>query len=374
MAPLGDRDLERAREALTGWIARQLPGSTGVAITELEQPTTGGYSNELLFFTAAWTGGRGDRVTRELVARITSPVPALFPNPSMDREFALLKALNRTKLPVPEMLWLENDPAVLGAPFVTMERVRGRTPADNPPYTAEGWVLELTPDQQATLYDNGLRTVAAVAGVDIEALDLDAFLDGRGPEAGETPSEERVAFAERYLAWASEGREFPLLQNALAWVKEHCPAVPEPLALTWGDGRVGNMMFDDDLEVVAALDWEQAALSSRELDLGWWLFSRRTHGEGLGIELPPGFLTREQTIARYEQLTGEPVRHIDFYEILNGLIGAIAVMRIGDTMIRAGALPADSPMPSVNPASVALAGLLGLPVPTGEVTSWVTSS
>jgi hypothetical protein len=126
------------------------------------------------------------------------------------------------------------------------------------------------------------------------------------------------------------------------------------------------------LELVAALDWEQATLSSRELDLGWWLFSRRTHGEGLGIALPPGFPSREQDIARYEELTGEPVRHIEFYEVLNGLIGAIAVMRIGDTMIRAGALPADSPMPSVNPASVALAGLLGEPVPTGEVTSWAT--
>ena len=55
-------------------------------MSELEQPTTGGYSNELLFFTAAWTGAEG-RVSRDLVARITSPIPALFPNPDMNREF-----------------------------------------------------------------------------------------------------------------------------------------------------------------------------------------------------------------------------------------------------------------------------------------------
>jgi aminoglycoside phosphotransferase (APT) family kinase protein len=289
----------------------------------------------------------------------------------MDREFSLLRGLSRTDLPVPEVLWLEQDPAVLGAPFVTMERVRGRIPGDNPPYTQTGWVLELSPDEQARLYDNGLKAVAAVSACDWRALGLDDCL--ARPAAGETTSEERVRFAEEYLEWATQGRSFPLLEAALEWLKRHCPAEEEPIVLSWGDSRLGNMMFDDELGVVAALDWEQAALGSPELDLGWWLFSRRTHGEGLGLDLPPGFPTREQTIARYEQLTGREVRQIDFYEAFNGLVGSIAVMRIGDTMIDAGALPADSPMPAVNPASISLAGMLGLPTPAGEVTSWAMS-
>jgi aminoglycoside phosphotransferase (APT) family kinase protein len=305
------------------------------------------------------------------VARISSPMPALFPNPDMNREFQLLKALNTTDFPVPEMLWLEEDPAILGAPFVTMARARGRIAPDNPPYTMAGWVLELSEAQQATLWDNGLGAIAALSAIDIRPLMLD-FLPA--PEPNQTPSEERVAFAERYLRWAVGDRVFPLLETGVVWLKENCPAVPEPLAICWGDGRLGNMMFDDQLNLVAALDWEQATLSSRELNLGWWLFSRRTHGEGLGIELPPGFPSRAHDIARYEELTGRAVAHIDFYEVLNGVIGAIAVMRIGDTMIRAGALPADSAMPSVNPASVALAGLLGEPIPTGELTSWATNS
>jgi hypothetical protein len=42
-------------------------------------------------------------------------------------------------------------------------------------------------------------------------------------------------------------------------------------------------------------------------------------------------------------------------------------------MIAAGALPADSPMPAVNPASTSLARMIDVPVPTGEITSWATS-
>jgi aminoglycoside phosphotransferase (APT) family kinase protein len=364
------RNLDEAARSLTDWLLEKLPGATDVAVSDLEQPSTGGYSNELLFFTATWTASDGE-ARHELVARITTPVPSLFPYPSMQREHRLLRALNQTGLPLPRMFWLEEDASVLGAPFVTMERVRGRIAPDNPPYTAEGWVLELSPRDQAKLYDNGLRAIAAVSALDVNAAGLD-FL--AAPKPGETTSEERVRFVEEYLEWATGGRPFPVLEGALEWVREHCPAEEEPLALSWGDARLGNMVFDENLEMIAALDWEQAALASPELDLGWWLFSRRTHGEGLGLELPPGFPSREQTIARYEEVTGRTAKHVDFYEAYNGLVGSIAVMRIGDTMIEAGALPADSPMPALNPASISLAGMLDLPAPTGEVTSWATSA
>jgi aminoglycoside phosphotransferase (APT) family kinase protein len=370
MAPQGGRDLAAAAASLTAWLGGQLPDAREVKVFDLEQPSSGGYSNEPLFFTASWTGADGAAVTRELVARIQSPGPSLFPNGDMRREHRLLTALNGSRVPLAEMLWLEDDPAVLGAPFVTMQRVRGRIAGDNPPYTAEGWVLDLGAEGQARLYDNALRATATVARVD-PARVAHAGLDR--PRPGETASEERVRFVGEYVEWATQGRSFPLLDAGLEWLRERCPAVDEPLFLSWGDARLGNMIVGEDLEVVAALDWEQAVIGSAELDLSWWLFSRRTHGEGLGLELPPGFPSRDATIARYEELTGLSMPHIDFYEVLSGVIGATAVMRIGDTMIDAGLLPPDSPMPAVNPASIALAGLIDAPVPTGVVTSWATT-
>jgi aminoglycoside phosphotransferase (APT) family kinase protein len=369
MAPQGKRDLDAAAAALAAWLLPRLPDARDVEVSELEQPSTGGYSNEPLFFTASWRAADRE-VRRELVARIQTPGPSLFPNGDMRREHRLLRALNDTDVPLPEMLWLEDDASVLGAPFVVMERVRGRIAPDNPPYTAEGWVLELGREDQARLYDNALKATAAVAAVD-PSLVAGAGIDRPAP--GEAPSEERLRFAADYVEWATQGRAFPVLDAGLEWLRESCPAVEEPLVLSWGDARLGNMIVGDDLDVVAALDWEQAVIGSPELDLSWWLFSRRTHGEGLGLDLPPGFPSRDETIARYEELTGHEMTHIDFYEVLSALIGAVAVMRIGDTMIEAGLLPADSPMPAVNPASISLARMIDVPVPTGTVTSWAVS-
>jgi aminoglycoside phosphotransferase (APT) family kinase protein len=370
MTGLATRNASQTAVVLAMWLSAQLPDARDVSVTDVEQSSAGGYSNEPLFFTASWTDDLGPH-RRELVTRLQAPGVALFPNPDLRREFLPLKALGRTPVPLPRVYWLEEDPAILGAPFMTMERVAGRIPPDNPPYTAAGWVLELSAEEQATLYDNGLRAIAAISGTDWRALGIEC-LDR--PLDGITTSEERVEFAAGYFEWAAEGRSVPTLEAALEWVRTNCPASDEPLVVSWGDARIGNMVFGENLEVVAVLDWEQAVLGSPELDLGWWLFSRRTHGEGLGLELPPGFPSREATIARFEELTGHEVRHADFYEAYNGLLGSIAVMRLGDKLVEAGALPADSPMPMVNPAVVALAGMLGLPAPTGTVTSWATKT
>ena len=51
MAPLGQRDLAKAEASLTAWLRQRLPDARSVRVSDLEQPTTGGYSNELLFFT-----------------------------------------------------------------------------------------------------------------------------------------------------------------------------------------------------------------------------------------------------------------------------------------------------------------------------------
>jgi len=45
-------------------------------------------------------------------------------------------------------------------------------------------------------------------------------------------------------------------------------------------------------------------------------------------------------------------------------------MRGANLMIETGLLPAESPMPASNPASVLLAEYLGLPAPGDEIVGW----
>jgi aminoglycoside phosphotransferase (APT) family kinase protein len=270
-------------------------------------------------------------------------------------------------VPVPGVLGYEPDPAVLGGPFLLMERTHGRVMADNPPFTAEGWLLDLEPAEQERHHDAGLKVLADLARFDWQAAGLD-FLDRRGACGSVV---ERLEFLGDLLERTAGGRNFPLHRAALDSLRRERPTEDGPAVLSWGDARPGNLMYaHDDAVITAVLDWEQATIGSSELDLGWWLFSNRIYSDGFGLPLPPGFPDRSATIARYEQLSGHSVRDIDFYEAYAGAQIAVIMIGIADRLVAAGAVPTDADMQNHNPVTVALADLLGLPRPDGGGASW----
>ena len=59
---------------------------------------------------------------------------------------------------------------------------------------------------------------------------------------------------------------------------EHWPADEGPTVLSWGDSRIGNVMYRD-FEPVAVLDWEMAGLGPREVDVGWFIYAHRVFEE-----------------------------------------------------------------------------------------------
>jgi aminoglycoside phosphotransferase (APT) family kinase protein len=358
---------EQAEQQLTTWLATKLPGAQDVRVFDAHVPADAGLSAETILFEASWTED-GAEQRRNLVARVRPSGAAVFPDYDFEVEFRAIEAVGRAGLPVPEALWYEQDTSGLGGEFIVMERLYGRVPTDDPPFTATGWVLELSPEQRATLCDNALKVLADIHAVDWRAAGLD-LLDRR--ELGAPGLDQHLAYWENTFEWAADGEANPTVEAAFEWIRENRPAEDEPLVLNWGDARIGNMLFADDQSVAGVLDWEMVSLGSPELELGWWLFLLRHHTEGIGAPLPPGFPTRDETIARYEQLSGHQVRHIDFYEAFAALRLSILMHRAGHMMIAAGLLPPDAPMKLNNPASQLLAKLVGLPAPDGVAQSFI---
>jgi len=173
------------------------------------------------------------------------------------------------------------------------------------------------------------------------------------------------------FAWAAEGEPNPTIEYALDWLDANKPAEEGPKVLNWGDARVGNLIFDENLDVAAVLDWEMVALGSRELDLGWWLFLMRHHTEGIGLPLPEGIPGPQETVDRYRARTGYTPTNLHYYEVLAATKLSWLMVRAAHLMIAAGLLPADSPMALSNPASQLLAKLLDQPAPTGQTTSFI---
>lgn len=365
-------DANQVADDLTTWLAAKLPEATDVVITDVHVPASSGMSYLSILCKARWRAG-GLVQSRDLVVRLTPPSGGIFPRYDLGTEAKVMMALaHHTDVPVPDVLWFEEDSSVLGAPFLVMEEVAGKVPADDPPYTHTGWVLDLGEEGQARLYDNALCALARIAAADVETLGLTEL--GPGPDVIDKHSagvEQQIAYYEQLFQRSFDGRDHPTIQRAFESVSDTRPRDQQRRAVSWGDSRIGNMIFANDLSVAAVLDWEFAALASPEQDLGWWMFSLRVFSDGVGAPQPPGFPSRTETIERFEELSGHEVVNLDFYELFAALRVAVVVGRIGRMMIEGGMLPEDSPMPISNPASAVLANLLGLPSPAETVADWV---
>jgi aminoglycoside phosphotransferase (APT) family kinase protein len=356
-------DEAQMAKALGSWLQQRMGTVTEVKVSELFFPKGNGSSNLTGVFKAQWCDNEGTAHAKRLVARLPPRGVGLFPEYDLTLQFEIMRALSGNQsVPVSPVLWKEDDPAVLGSPFFIMEHVDGKVPPDHPVFPSEGWVVDLSPDRQALLCTNGLRVLAAVHALDWEALGLGEIIPTSG---GETPIDRELTKLEDYYAWASEGTPCPTIDRALAWARDHEPT-DEPVVLSWGDSRIGNIMFGEDLSVKSVMDWEMATLASPEMDLGHWLQSNRAFSEGYGYQLPAGFFGEEEVVACYEAFSGYTTRHVLFYQGYAGIRMSITLLRVVRQMIENEMAPPDTEMLNSNPFTRTLAATLGLPEPEGS--------
>lgn len=367
MAIVPLRDLEQTARRLRTWLAPKLLGVTDLVVSDVVVPGAHPMSTETVTFRASWNRG-GAAGGARYVAKVAPQGPGIFPRYDLVTEQWVMQALSvHAAAPVPATPWVETDDRVLGAPFLVMECLPGRVAGDDPPYTGQGWVLDLTPAQRELMYDNGLVALSQIHAADPGALGLD-FLDR--PELGATPLAQQMALWRSHYESTIEGEPNPTLDAAFEWVEANLPG-DEPTVLNWGSARLGNLLFDDGLAVTGVLDWKLVGLGSPEMDLGWWLFVQRHHTEGMNLPRPAGIPDHAATVNRYTELTGHRVRYLEFYEIFAGLRLSILMHRMAALLIAAGALPPGSPMQFSNPASQLLARMVGAPAPTGVTQSLI---
>ena len=383
----GQRDPEQTRAALVGWLSRQMPGAHQIEIENLVVPQSSGFSNETFLFDVTWTGpsglserktqgpsglserkaqgpsGSSERQRAELVLRAQPQVWAVFPEIDViNQQYRTMKILGEhSDVPVAHVRWAEAGREVLGTPFFVMDRLHGNVPGDRPPYTAEGWFLDLTDEERRALNVDGLSAMTKVNRVDWRSLDFD-YLDRR--DYGPLGRAQRLGYFDKYWRWARAGNPHPVADPAWDYLRANWPD-DEPVELCWGDARPGNQMYADG-RVVAVMDWEMVSLGNAVSDLGWWLFLQRFHTDGTGVPLPGGMLTRDESIALWEDRVGRRAEHVDFYEIVAGFHFTLVMMRIVGMFKE---LDPQSYTPGgdiYNPVSMLTAGLLGidLPVPS----------
>ena len=345
------RDPDQIRTALAAWLSVRLDHQ--VTVSTLSRPVATGYSNDTLLFDATWMTA-GQTYVEAMVARIEPDGWAIFPDVDVGRQYDVMAAVAANcDAPLPALIGREDDPAVMGAPFFVMEKVSGAVPGDSPPYHMAGWVTEISSAERERMWWSAVEAMAEIHTIEPWSAQL-GFLD---VEADGAPGlDQRLTYYRRYLEWALDGGEHPVARAGLDWLATHQPD-HEDVGLLWGDARIGNMIFSEG-ECRAVLDWEMATLADPQADLAWFLFLDRHHSAGIGVARLDGFGDPNDTVRRWEQLTGRTADQLPYYEVFAATRFSVIMVQVARMNIAYGVLPADSDLAVNNPCAGMLAELL----------------
>jgi aminoglycoside phosphotransferase (APT) family kinase protein len=319
---------------LVAWLGERMPRASDIAISDWH-PAERGFSTETVLFDLRWRED-GEERTEGLVFR-RPPAVSLFPDYDLLRQFLVMKRLRGTSVPVPEPRWIERGDALIGTPFLIMSQVSGGiTASDAPPYHSAGVYLDATPEQRAQMWWGCVDLIAKIHKVDRDAKDF-SFLEL--PGFGATPVEQAVNYVDRLLDWAKTGPQ-PVLDAGMEWLHKNAYE-PEHVTLCWGDSRMSNVLYTGEFEVLVALDWETAFIGDHEADLAWMLFLDWANSEGTGIARLEGTPSEQETIVRYEELTGWSLRNLRFNKILAACFLACVLLRLTTVLRDVGAIGDD---------------------------------
>ena len=224
---------------------------------------------------------------------------------------ARIMGLVRGHVPVPEVIGICEDEAVIGAPFYVMERAPGAVVRDSLPDFLDG---PQGADQRRAV---GLDLAHVLGKIHITPWQplVDA---GVGRPSGYLERQVRRWVGQRegiQLAVSAAGgtaRELPDYDAVRDWLVATMPAPVEP-ALVHGDYKLDNVLVlpptgSKSARISAVIDWEMATVGDPRADLGYLLSFWPEMGETVPLtELvtqASGFPSRDEMVRIWEETTG----------------------------------------------------------------------
>jgi len=327
------RDPEALRAALEAWLRPRL-GSDAV-VGPVSIPAGTGMSSETLLFDVT-VGG----TTESLVARLQPDMNdwPVFPVYDLPKQAAAMQIAGKhCGLPVPEVRFIEPNPAELGMPFIVMSRVGGRALQDMMPYTFGGTFLDsYSAAERAELQREFMGVLARLHALDLGGVDVSAI----GPVGGDALG--RQLDAQRaYFDWARGTLEVPIIDRALDALEKNRPPDPGPTVLNWGDARPGNLLMEGTTPT-ALLDWEMVDLGPAGVDVGWAIFMHAFFQHLAGVFEVPGFpdlFEPTSALADYRAAGGRDIADLDWYVLYGSVRMAIVSLRTSGRDVAHGNRP-----------------------------------
>lgn len=275
--------------ALSAWLSRHLDGFTGPLTVEMFK---GGQSNPTYKLV---TPGQS-----YVMRAKPGPVAKLLPSAhAIEREFAVMRGLAGTDVPVPQMHVLCEDESVIGRAFYVMECMQGRVLWDQS-------LPGMQPAERGAIYDEMNRVIAALHTVRFADRGLASY-----GKPGNYFDRQIGRWSKQYVASITQPIE--AMDRLMEWLPAHMPDSARDesrVSIVHGDYRLDNLMFHPtEPRVIAVLDWELSTLGHPLADfsyhcMGWHIPPGTFRGIG-GLDFKSlGIPTEDEYIRRYCERTG----------------------------------------------------------------------
>ena len=275
--------------ALEAWLNANMPGFQGPLSVEMFK---GGQSNPTYkLITPACS---------YVMRAKPGPVAKLLPSAhAIEREFAVMKGLSGTAVPVAQMHVLCEDEAIIGRAFYVMEFVAGRVLWDQS-------LPGMTPAQRGEIYDEMNRVIAALHSVKFTEQGLANY-----GKPGSYIERQIGRWSKQYVASVTQA--IPEMDKLMAWLPANIPSSAKDeslVSIVHGDYRLDNLMFHPtEPKVLAVLDWELSTLGHPLADfsyhcMAWHIKPGSFRGIGGLDHKALGIPNEAEYIKRYCERTG----------------------------------------------------------------------
>ena len=274
-------------QSLAEYLKGKISSAEEVCVDQLEQ-ISGGASRQTYRFRLTYKERAQARERRLILRR--DPSASLI---DTDRriEFAAYRSFFGTEVPVPEVLWLEDDPKHLGSPFFISVEMTGLQ-------TAPARILmEPYAAHHEKIAEQKWSILGAIARHDPKKLGLAEAMEWVEPDQcwkRELDYWEGVLDSDELIPQ-------PIMRAAIRWMRRNPPPPAQKVSVVHGDYRTGNFLYDEAGRIHGILDWEMSHLGDPLEDLGWslnrvWCWA--------GDDRRGGLVPRERAIAIWEKASG----------------------------------------------------------------------
>jgi aminoglycoside phosphotransferase (APT) family kinase protein len=280
-----------------------LGGVTGEAAEVTVTPMSGGGSCEMF---------RIERLGRSWVVRRAPLTSVSDTAHHVVREAQVIEALADSRVPVPTILAVCDDPAVLGTPFFVMSYIDGDVVRRHglPEALAE------QTDSHHAVGEELIDTLVALHQVDWRSTPLAALSRPEG------------FLARQVDRWMSQldsyrSRDLEGVDDVAEWLATNQPARGD-LTVMHGDYKLDNVLLSRQPppRVLSVVDFEMTTVGDPLIDLAWAMIFWPEEGNMIALAAPgtPNGIaaeqcqTPEQLVQRYAGATGRDLSAFDWYQ------------------------------------------------------------